>query len=179
MAMFRAWMGAFRLGWQPIEKIAVGINTLWSEVSSLSTFATAVFVEVNEKTGWIRSINCGHPPALVVSARGAVRELLHESSLPLGVMEDLETPIVEDALCPGDTLVLYTDGIIEARNAAAQHFELSRFRSTLGSVGHLPDLSACAGEIMDRVREFSAGAPQSDDQCLLLARIGGRGGHSC
>jgi sigma-B regulation protein RsbU (phosphoserine phosphatase) len=171
VAMFRAWMGAFRLGWQPLETIASGINTLWSEVSSLSNFATAQFYEINEITGWIRSINCGHPPALVVSPDGKVRELLHDRSLPLGVVPELETTILEDTIMPGETLVLYTDGIIEARNSAREFFGSERLADALGALAGVADLQTLADSLMRRVVEFSTGAPQADDQCLLLARV--------
>jgi len=171
MAMFRAWLGAFRLGWQPIETVASGINALWNEVSSLSSFATAAFLEVNVQTGLIRSINCGHPPILVVATNGNVRELLHDSTVPLGILPELPNPIVNDQLVPGETLVLYTDGITEAWNAERAQFGIDRFREVLQSVAAQSDLEGAADAVMGKIEQFRAGEPQSDDQCLLFARI--------
>lgn len=174
VAMFRAWLGAFRLGWQPLEKIATGINTLWVETTSLPVFATAAFFELNEQTGWIRSIHCGHPPALVVSADGTVRPLRHRAFLPLGIEPNLETEIVEDYLFPGDTLALYTDGITEARNTAGELFGSERLEAGLSQSAKQADLQSAANSFMQQVWQFSGARPQGDDQCLLLARMGGK-----
>ncbi|HUB25553.1 MAG TPA: PP2C family protein-serine/threonine phosphatase [Tepidisphaeraceae bacterium] len=172
MAMFRAWTGAFQLGWLPADKIASAINTLWTETTTLPIFATAAFFEVNELTGKIRSIHCGHPPGLIVSASGAIREIRHQSVLPLGIEPTMETTIVEDTLSPGDTLVLYTDGITEARNPAGDLFGVDRLIEALRQVGQTPNLHSAADSLLEHVTRFSAGLPQSDDQCLVLARIG-------
>jgi phosphoserine phosphatase RsbU/P len=172
MAMLRAWMGAFRLGWLPLEKIASGINTLWCETAVLPVFATAAFFEVNERTGWIRSIHCGHPPALIVSADGAIREIRHQSFLPLGIEPVLETAIIEDNLNPGDTLVLYTDGITDARRTDQELFGDDRLLQALRCIGKTPNLQSAADSLLREVTLFCDGAPQADDQCLVMARIG-------
>ncbi len=171
VAMLRAWFGVFRLGWRPIELVAVDINQLWSEIGSLCTFATAIFLEVDERTGGVRCINCGHPPALVIAADGSVRELNHDSSLPLGVMPEITTPVVSDSIQPGDTLLLYTDGITEATNLAGEQLGVRALCGILRSAMALSNVGACADALTRALSEFQTGVTPADDQCFVLARL--------
>jgi PAS domain S-box-containing protein len=84
---------------------------LWTEAEA-SQMATMLYVVVDPAASTVRWVNAGHPPPLV-SSRGETRFLEGEASVPLGV---LPFPTYEEAaarLEPGDTLLLYTDGLVE------------------------------------------------------------------
>jgi serine phosphatase RsbU (regulator of sigma subunit) len=94
---------------------------------ALEGFVTAVVVDFEEDTGLVRVANCGHPPPLLVHD-GTVRPLgADHAALPLG-LGDLQNggpPIATFALAAGDTLLLYTDGVTEARDAAGAFYPLA------------------------------------------------------
>ena len=84
-------------------------------------FVTVVLVEFGPQ-GWLRLVNCGHPPPLLVQPTG--RRLLEprQPAPPLGLDP---TPVVEQVrLGPEDRLLLYTDGLVEARAADGRQFDL-------------------------------------------------------
>jgi sigma-B regulation protein RsbU (phosphoserine phosphatase) len=112
--------------------------------------------------------NAGHNPPLII--RGGRAEPLEKGGMVLGadLGEDYEQADVP--LRRGDLLVLYTDGVTEALNDKGEIFGLKRLLHLVRRVG-----DAGADEIVKRVfatvREFAAGAPQSDDISLIVLRV--------
>ena len=95
-----------------------------------SQFATAVLVRLDLETGALRWINAGHPPPLLLRRGRVVRELDKGRRLPFG-LETEGLTVAEEYLQPGDWLALYTDGVVEARNAAGAWFGEDRLLELL------------------------------------------------
>lgn len=75
----------------------------------------------------MRAVTCGHPPALLLRRGQVVKALDIVVSAPLGLgMLTDDLPIGQERLQPGDRLVLYTDGVVEARDAAGDFFGMQR-----------------------------------------------------
>jgi sigma-B regulation protein RsbU (phosphoserine phosphatase) len=115
----------------------------------------------------VRLASAGHPPALVLRSAGTVEEIRARGTL-LGIAEDPPIDDAEAVLAPGDTLVLYTDGLTEARSGGRLLGE--------GPVHEL--LAAHPGapvaELVDRLdalAEAFSGGRRRDDLALLLARV--------
>ena len=90
-------------------------------------FLTAIIGEFDTVTGWWRWTTCGHPPALLVRNGRVVKTLDSVIGTPLGLGLLLEHPEVgQERLEPGDRLLLYTDGVVEARDAAGEFFGSER-----------------------------------------------------
>ncbi len=90
-------------------------------------FVTAIVGELDTATGGWRWVSCGHPPALLIRGGRVVKTLDSVSGVPLGLgllPDRLE--VGESRLEPGDRLLLYTDGVIEARDAAGDFFGTDR-----------------------------------------------------
>jgi serine/threonine protein phosphatase PrpC len=93
-------------------------------------FCTAVLAELDITTGDYRKISAGHPGELLLRDGKLVKELPTPTALPLG-LGHLDNPIpaiTEDSLQPGDRILLYTDGVIEARTATGEQFGIHRLR---------------------------------------------------
>jgi len=88
-------------------------------------FATAVLAELDLHTGRLRFVNAGHPPPLLLRAGKLVRELKAPGRMPLGIA-DPSVEVAEQILEPDDRLLLYTDGVTEARTAAGDLFGVGR-----------------------------------------------------
>src|SRR4051794_18869467 len=108
----------------------------------------------------------GHPPPLVLRADASVEDLDACGTL-LGIEDDLHLSPVSTELLPGDALVLYTDGITEAR-VRGELFGLARLRATLAELAGAPAAEVAAG-IRRAVGAFAPG-PAADDQALLVLR---------
>ena len=113
-------------------------------------------------------LSAGHPPLL--HRRGKHVHLLGEGDqIPLGVLRDYEYRNNEVELAPGDSLVLYTDGILEARDARDAMFGLDRLRDL---VAHGPDApQALLDSVVDAVRAHQQGDIGNDDQTLIVLKL--------
>jgi serine phosphatase RsbU (regulator of sigma subunit) len=109
----------------------------------------------------------GHPPPLVVRAGGTVEDLEACGTL-LGIEDDIHLSPVSSELLPGDALVLYTDGITEAR-VRGELFGLDRLRAKLAELAGAPAAEITAG-IQRAVQAFAPGHA-ADDQALLVLRV--------
>jgi serine phosphatase RsbU (regulator of sigma subunit) len=85
------------------------------------TFVTGVLGELDVASGRLRYVNAGHPAPLLLRNGRVVRELARGRRLPFG-LETQALTVGEEYLQPGDWLALYTDGVVEARNAAGAWF---------------------------------------------------------
>ncbi|OXM62899.1 PP2C family protein-serine/threonine phosphatase [Amycolatopsis vastitatis] len=134
-----------------------------------SAFATAVLVELDLTTGRLRYINAGHPHPLVMRAGKIVKPLAAGRCLPLGLgLGDLQ--VGEETLEPEDWLVLYTDGVTEARDHTGEFFGEPRLRDFLrreAAAGNPPPETA--RRLTKAVLRHQNGTLQ-DDATVLLAR---------
>jgi serine phosphatase RsbU (regulator of sigma subunit)/CHASE3 domain sensor protein len=125
-------------------------------------FATIVILELVPGTGRCRFANAGHPPALVLGPRG-IRELSPTGPLfnvlPEARWETAETRLEED-----EVLVVYTDGITEARNVAGEEFGQERLERSLEATYGL-DGDTVADRVMQQVHDF--GSPRLMDDATL------------
>jgi sigma-B regulation protein RsbU (phosphoserine phosphatase) len=91
--------------------------------------------------------------------------------MPVGLMEKAEFGVAEEWLAPGDKIVIYTDGVTEAQNAAGEFFGKKRLREVVTARAG----DSCQGvheAIQAAVTAFTEGAPQSDDITLVVLEFG-------
>ena len=102
-------------------------DAVLSEQFGPDRFVTGIVGELDIDTGWWRWATCGHPPALLVRGGRVVKELDAVIGVPLGLgMLADGVELGAERLEPGDRLVLYTDGVVEARNADGVFFGTDR-----------------------------------------------------
>jgi phosphoserine phosphatase RsbU/P len=126
------------------------------------TFAVCV---LDPKTHKLTVVNAGHLPPLRRRG-GKIDELgAIEAGLPLGCDAQRGYEQIEVALQPGDTVVLYTDGISEAMNTAGDVYSVKRMRDAIARAE--PGVEKVGQALLDDVRRFVRGRLQSDDICLI------------
>jgi phosphoserine phosphatase RsbU/P len=143
-----------------VHRIAAVLDDSIARAGSAEDFATAALIRYH-LDGRLDTITCGHPAPLVINAHG-IRSLQVDRALPLGLGS--RPAAVTDFLGVGERLLLYTDGLIEARDAAGQFFPLSERADVL----YLDDLETALDALLGRVVWHARGAPD-DDLALLLA----------
>jgi sigma-B regulation protein RsbU (phosphoserine phosphatase) len=98
-----------------------GVNKLFYESTAPEHFATLFFGHYDDRTRELHFANCGHPPPLLRRANGSMERLAATATI-LGVFPNWESEEQMVELHPGDTLVLYSDGVTEAGEASGQEF---------------------------------------------------------
>ncbi|HEY7678527.1 MAG TPA: PP2C family protein-serine/threonine phosphatase, partial [Candidatus Methylomirabilis sp.] len=119
--------------------------------------------------GRVAYADAGHLPLLWHRRQaGAVETFEPEGGPPLGILPGAEYPEQHLALGPGDTLLLYTDGVVEARGPAAAAFGLERMAAVMGD--RLPATGDLVGDILAAVRTHADGTPLHDDLTMVAVR---------
>lgn len=153
----------------PLADLVARLNR-YASAHSLNglRFTTAVLGEYNPVSRRLTYVNAGHNAPILRRANGSF-EILDVGGLPLGIQSDevYETATLE--LKPGDALIFFTDGVVEAFNAAGEEFGNERW---LSAIRNLPEWDAQQSLqfLMKRVDEFVGATRQSDDITCLIFR---------
>ena len=172
-----AAVGAYRNGrreGRSLPEVAALVDRVIAEQFSGSRFATAVLARLDLTSGKLRWVNAGHPAPLIVRDHALVYPPPCPSSLPLGLQGG---PAVECTvqLRPGDRVLLYTDGIVEARSPEGEFFgdeRLARFVVRAEAAGEAPP--EMLRQLMHSVMEHQAGQLQDDASIVVLEWRTGR-----
>jgi serine phosphatase RsbU (regulator of sigma subunit) len=109
-----------------LGEVPRAIEDMLTEEFVRTRFTTAVIGELDMATGGLSWVNCGHLPPVLIRG-GKAHELECDPSHPLGMRLGLPVTVCREQLEPRDRLLLYTDGMIEARDAQGREFGLDRF----------------------------------------------------
>jgi serine phosphatase RsbU (regulator of sigma subunit) len=134
----------------------------------VESFATSFLGIYSVDSGDLRFASAGHDPTILVRSDGEI-ELLMPTGMPLGLMPEATYTAGNAKLEPGDTLVLYTDGITEAAKADDTMFERERLMDVCRN-HRQQSPEEMATSIHAAVAEFVEGEPYADDQTLLILR---------
>ena len=126
--------------------------------------ATLAYAELDPEAGRLVYACAGHPPPLVVPPDGDARYLWDGRSAPLGSILGTERTEAVAQLAEGDTIVLYTDGLIERRG---ESLDDGLHRLAAEAVLRAPEGDPLADDLADALLE---GEAQADDVCVLTAR---------
>ncbi|MEM7482245.1 MAG: SpoIIE family protein phosphatase [Acidobacteriota bacterium] len=131
-------------------------------------FATAFLGALEPKSGTFRWSSAGHTPAILLRANGE-SEPLSCTGMPLGLVPDAAYRLERTLLGPGDTLLLYTDGITEAENAEGVDYGIDRLVEVLRRHADLapPELAAA---IEKDLAHFAGARVFEDDRTLMILR---------
>ena len=116
------FVAAFKLAVRTANPAKALEHALFTELESANMFTTLAAAELGED-GWLNYLNLGHPPILVRRLNGQV-EHLSASAPPIGTFRMDTYPLANTRLLPGESVCLYTDGIIEAQKHDGQQAEM-------------------------------------------------------
>jgi hypothetical protein len=153
------------------EAATQAINAVLFSSTAIETFATLFWAYYDAPT--LYYVNAGHWPPILLrySVGGNVRvEHLTESGLVVGALPQATYRQGTVHIEPGDLLVLYSDGVLEAEDLSGDQFGEDRLLSTIKEHSDLPCTQIC-GQIVNRVRAFTQIKSLQDDLTVVLVRV--------
>jgi serine phosphatase RsbU (regulator of sigma subunit) len=149
-------------------RIAAEINRHLCYLRPVAPFATAFLARIDCNFGDLTYCNAGHFPPILLRPDGRT-ELLERGGPLLGAIEGADFELGEVFLEPGDTLVAYSDGVLECRNASEEEFGLDRILAALRNAKS-PSAHATLMMLLATLQDFANGSPLCDDVSLTVIR---------
>jgi sigma-B regulation protein RsbU (phosphoserine phosphatase) len=148
------------------------VNDVLVRQSDSAMFVTVFYGILHANTGEVEFCIGGHNPPYLLTQSGQLNVIKEPASMIVGALENAGFESGRIRLRPGDCIILYTDGVIEAVNVNQTEFSETRLESVIQrSAGQTVD--QVVNNIIDEVRIFSTGLPQSDDITSLVLRYVG------
>jgi serine phosphatase RsbU (regulator of sigma subunit) len=157
----------YAMALEDLSQLLKSVNQLFYESTDESRYATLFFADYQDSARRLRYANCGHNPPILLRADGRIERLAATSTV-LGLFEEWECFICELQILPGDTLVIYTDGIIEAANEQGEEFGENRLLDLIRA-NHAAPVHSILTAVLAAVQDFSR-SEQADDLTLVAAR---------
>jgi sigma-B regulation protein RsbU (phosphoserine phosphatase) len=143
-------------------------RTLCGE-NSTSMFVTAIYGIVDIEKNHLVYTNAGHPPVVVIRSNQKPEFLECDPGMALGIFEEVEFTDNTHEFAPGEMVLLYTDGVPEATNKDGEEYENDRFSDVLQQNATLSP-NSITQTLVNSIKEFTKGAPQSDDITTLCLK---------
>ena len=170
MMSSRTLLKGSAIGMEAPGEVLREVNDLLCENNDTAMFVTLFYAVYDPLSGRLTYANGGHNTPVIVDTTGGSRQLPMTGGVALGLMSGLEYDHDSVVLRPGETVVLYTDGVTEAMNLEKEEFGMERLEQMFE--GSPPNNAKTANDlIFGAVNEFAGDAPQSDDiTCMTLRR---------
>lgn len=168
MSSFRALLRTHSRGEKNPAEIAETINRMLPDFSGSDDFVTCFYGLLEPASGELSYVNCGHNPPVHYTKDGKTEEL-KRSGPALGMFSGSRYEASLLTLAPGELLLLYTDGLVEARNAAGEFFELELLEMLLCRHASLPPTELIQ-MIIQEARQFMGYETFLDDVALVVVR---------
>ena len=164
--MLQGALSAMTLGTDP-ARVFNHVNRFLCDHAEVGRYAT-MFFGILDDDGHLEFINAGHPSPFLIR-KGVAEEPFSEGSYPVGLVPEAEYTTARLKLEPGDTMVLFSDGVTEAMDPDEQLFGVPRLKEVLTGMTECPldQIQKC---VMEAVENFARGASQADDVTLLVVR---------
>src|SRR5947207_8831688 len=161
--MLQGALSGMTLGTDP-ARVFNHVNRFLCDHSEVGRYAT-MFFGILDLDGHLEFINAGHPSPMLIR-QNTVEEAFTEGSYPVGLVPDAVYTAACLKLQPGDTLVLFSDGVTEAMDPDEQLFGVPRLREVLLGMTST-ELEEIQKTVLESVENFARGARQADDLTLL------------
>ena len=173
MAIVRTLFRATAGGDAAVIDVAARMNQELCRDNEAMMFVTAAIGCLHLPSGALKLVDAGHNPAVMVGAGGEFELPAVPKGIALGVLPQAAYTEARITLEPGATLVLYTDGLTDARGLSGEMFGEDRLHQAIAAAGVETPVRLVA-DVMNALARFAAGAPQDDDLTILALRYSGR-----
>lgn len=151
----------------PTGQVCTNVNEeLFKFIGDLDYYLTAYYAMIDLESGVFKYTNCGHHPALLLRKKDDSIEELDTAGFFIGAFEDINYETGSTHLEEGDRILLFTDGIIEARDKAGDFYEYERLYDFINKNKHLSPVEF-VDKMIEDVKIFCDGHPADDDRAIL------------
>jgi phosphoserine phosphatase RsbU/P len=174
MASLQAFLRAQTLsGLVNLETLMTNVNRLVYAASSYNRYATFFYSQYDPRSHVLTYVNAGHNAPIVLSKNGLALSVrrLDTGGPPVGLLAEAKFQSAQIGLCPGDLMVLFTDGISEAMNTDEEEWGEERLLKTLGALDGVAQPKAIIQEVFRKADEFAGNAPQHDDMTMVVIAV--------
>ncbi len=176
MALTRTILRAVAFSHSDPAQVLVRANEIIGREARSDLFVTVFYGVWDPATEHFTYANAGHNPPLLLQPNGNFQPLLGHG-VALGILPELTMKSHTITLRPGETIILYTDGITEALNEDFDEFGLERLQVAARAAARRP-AGDVVRQITDNIRDHTGQTAQFDDMTLIvLKRLGGKAGH--
>jgi len=152
-----------------IARIVTETNRELSAENPAMMFVTLIAGLLDPRTGELTFTNAGHDAPIRIGADASLETLEGDGGPPLCVIDDLDYPALSATLAPGQSLVLFTDGVTEATALDQSLYGMERLHAVLGGCASASAARTVAAVVED-VAAFARGADPADDVTVLVLR---------
>jgi len=154
------------------DEILLRLNANLVKETEPNIFVTLLLICLDPPSRILRYASAGHPPGYLLDGQGNVKTTLPSTSLPLGIRLESQYPISDPIpLAPGDILLLFTDGLIEAASPSDHPFGIKRVLEVVRS--HIGQTARQITEsLYSALLAYSGGHQLSDDVTLVVIKAG-------
>ena len=143
---------------------------LYDDLNKAELFITMFYMKFSPETRILKYANAGHNWALLLRCGRSECAPLDADGLVLGVLPNVDFEEKSVKLSSGDTLLLYTDGVIDAQNARGEFFGFDRLCASFNAHRALPP-EALIKRLLSEVRAFCGGEPLGDDLAIVAMQV--------
>ncbi len=169
MSKLQSTLRAVAPNFDTLSELGAAVNEIFIRDGLPDRFISLVYLEIESEVGQVRVLNAGHLPPLVVHAETV--EEMPKGAPALGLLRGVAYTEQHVELAPGDLMVVYSDGLTEARNEQRVFFGDERLRALLPSLRGL-SAEAAGLRLLEAVEDFVGEArPHDDLSMVVLKRI--------
>jgi hypothetical protein len=170
MAKLQATLRALAPGLDALGELGTELNTIIYRDGLRNRFASLIYLELGPDSGKLHVLNAGHLPPVVL-AKSKAHEM-PRGGPALGLLSKWTYEESAVQLQPGETLLVYSDGLTEAINEQGEFFGDERLQELLAQLGGL-SAEEMGKRLLDEVDQFVSGGPRSDDLSLMILKRNG------
>lgn len=167
MAKLQATLRALAPSFKSLTKLGAQLNTIFCRLGLPNRFVSLVYIELKPGSGRVRVLNAGHLPPIVLRHDSLTE--MPRGSPALGIHPEASYHDQCIELKPDDLLLVYSDGLTEARNEQGEFFGDQRLHKLLAKLQGL-SAEAVGARLMTEVNDFIGDARLSDDLSLLVLK---------
>ena len=171
MATTAAHVRSFAEDHSSIQEIMEHTNSILCREIEDCWFVTMFFAQLDPASRILHYVNAGHPFGHVLSQSGEVKATLESGSLPLGILSDSEFPVTGSVqLEPNDTVVLTTDGVLEARSPDEECFGAARMLEVVRTNLHR-NANGIVESLQLALTDFAESHDRQDDVTVVIMKV--------
>lgn len=155
---------------QDLDVLMSRFNQALCDTNIAHMFASLIVLRLCIETGELESINAGHSPILFSRDGGEFAEMKHARGLIAGVLRDSNYEVETMKMRAGDRLLMYTDGVTEARDSHQKFFGISRLLATV-NVNRGGDTQGLIDSVFEDVNVFTGDIHPSDDITVVGVQL--------